>query len=66
MKTPTVQQLQDSWKDFLEVGIYQDQRFSQWFYNQYDFEIGNSYHIERPYEAYELLFNSLTISTDEV
>lgn len=61
MKTPTVEQLQDSWNDFLKEGIYQDQRFGQWFYNQYQYEVSNSYNIERPYEAYELLFNSLTI-----
>lgn len=66
MKTPTVKQLQDSWNDFLKVGIYQDQRFGQWFYNQYQYEVGNSYNIERPYTAYKLLFNSLTISLDEV
>lgn len=66
MKTPTVKQLQQSWNDFLKVGIYEDQRFGQYFYNQYNYEVDNSYNIERPYEAYQLLFNSLTISLDEV
>ena len=66
MKTPTVEQLQESWNDFLKVGIYQDQRFGQWFYNQYEYEVDNSYNIERPYKAYEVLFNSLTLSLDEV
>ena len=66
MKTPTVKQLQQSWNDFLKVGIYQDQRFGQWFYNQYNYEVNNSYNIERPDEAYQVLFNSLTISLDEV
>ena len=66
MKTPTVEQLQESWNDFLKEGIYQDQRFGQWFYNQYEYEVDNSYNIERPYKAYEVLFNSLTISLDEV
>ena len=66
MNTPTVKQLQQSWNDFLKVGIYQDQRFSQWFYNQYNYEVNNSYNIERPDEAYQILFNSLTISLDDV
>ena len=66
MKTPTVKQLQQSWNDFLKVGIYQDQRFGQWFYNQYNYEVNNSYNIERPDVAYQVLFNSLTISLDEV
>ena len=66
MKTPTVKQLQQSWNDFLKVGIYEDQRFGQWFYNQYSYEVGNSYNIEHPCEAYQVLFNSLTISLNEV
>lgn len=66
MKTPTVKQLQQSWNDFLKVGIYQDRCFGQWFYNQYNYEVGNSYNVERPYEAYQLLFNSLTNSLYEV
>ena len=66
MNTPTVKQVQQSWNDFLKVGIYQDQRFGQWFYNQYSYEVNNSYNIERPDEAYRVLFNSLTISLDEV
>lgn len=66
MKTPTIEQLQESWNDFLKAGIYQDQRFGQWFYNQYEYEVDNSYNIERPYRAYEVLFNSLTLSLDEV
>ena len=66
MKTPTIEQLQESWNDFLKAGIYQDQRFGQWFYNQYEYEVDNSYNIERPYKAYEVLFNSLTLSLDEV
>lgn len=60
MKTPTVEQLQESWNDFLKEGIYQDQRFGQWFYNQYEYEVDNSYNIERPYKAYEMLFKALT------
>ena len=66
MNTPTVKQLQQSWNDFLKVGIYQGQRFGQWFYNQYNYEVNNSCNIERPDEAYQVLFNSLTISLDEV
>lgn len=65
MKTPTVEQLQESWNDFLKEGIYQDQRFGQWFYNQYEYEVDNSYNIERPYRAYEVLLKSLTLSLDE-
>ena len=64
MKTPTVEQLQESWNDFLKEGIYQDQRFGQWFYNQYEYEVDNSYNIERPYKAYEVLFKSLTNNAD--
>ena len=64
MKTPTVEQLQESWNDFLKEGIYQDQRFGQWFYNQYEYEVDNSYNIERPYKAYEVLLESLTDNAD--
>ena len=64
MKTPTVEQLQESWNDFLKEGIYQDQRFGQWFYNQYEYEVDNSYNIERPYRAYEVLFKALTDAED--
>ena len=60
MKKPTVEQLQQSWEEYLKVGIYTYQRFGQWFYNQYDYEVGNSYHIERPYQAYEVLYESLS------
>lgn len=65
MKTPTVEQLQESWNDFLKEGIYQDQRFGQWFYNQFEYEVDNSYNIERPYRAYEVLFKALSYASDE-
>lgn len=65
MTKPTVEQLQQSWDEYLKVGIYQDQRFGQWFYNQYDYEVGNSYNIERPYQAYEVLYESLSDSGQE-
>lgn len=45
---PSIKELNESWDSFLKVGIYQDQRFGQWFYNQYEYEVGNSYNIERP------------------
>ena len=64
MKTPTIEQLQESWNDFLKEGIYQDQRFGQWFYNQYEYEVDNSYNIERPYKAYEVLFKALNVNAE--
>lgn len=32
-----------------------DQRFGQYICNKYDFEIGNSYHIEKKRQAYDLI-----------
>lgn len=65
-KLPTIEQLNSAWEDFLKVGIYEDQSFGQAFYNEYGYEVGNSYGIERPYQAYQLLYNSLVITLDDV
>lgn len=66
IKPPTIEQLNSAWEDFLKVGIYQDQRFGQWFYNEYEYEVGTSYWIERPYQAYQLLCSSLVTTSDNV
>lgn len=63
---PTIKQLDDCWNDFLKVAIYQDQRFGQYFYNEYDFEVGNSYNIERPFQAYQVLYEALVTTLDDV
>lgn len=63
---PTIKQLNDSWESFLKSGIYQDQRFGQWFYNDHKYEVGNSYNMERPYQVYQLLYNDLATILDEV
>ena len=63
---PTVHQLQQIWNDWLKVGVYEDQRFGQYVYNAFNYEVGNSYNIEDAQEAYNLLFNSITKSLDEV
>lgn len=63
-KKPSIEQLNQSWESFLKVGIYQDQRFGQWFYNEHGYEVDNSYNVERPYKAYELLLKSLTGEKD--
>lgn len=63
---PTIKQLNQAWGDFLKVGIYQDQRFGQWFFNYYDYEVGNSYNIENADEAYQCLYVSLVTTLDEV
>ena len=65
-KIPTIKQLNDSWESFLKLGIYEDQRFGQWFYNDYEFEVGNSYNIERPYLAYQVLYAALVTTLDDV
>ena len=61
---PTIEQLNESWDSFLEEGIYIDQRFGQWHYNLYKHEVGNSYNIERPYKAYQVLFDDIVNSGD--
>lgn len=63
---PTIKQLNDSWESFLKLGIYQDLRFGQQFYNEYNFEINNSYNIERPYLAYQVLYEALVTTLDDV
>lgn len=63
---PTIKQLNDSWESFLKLGIYQDQRFGQQFYNEYSFEVENSYNIERPYLAYQVLYAALVTTLDDV
>lgn len=65
-KLPTIEQLNNAWEYFLKVGIYDDLRFGQAFYNEYDYEVDNSYWIERPYQAYQLLYNSLVTTLDDV
>ena len=65
-KIPTISQLNDSWESFLKLGIYEDQRFGQWFYNDHKFEVGNSYNMERPYLAYQVLYAALATTLDEV
>ena len=65
-KIPTIEQLDEAWKDFLSVAIYQDLRFGQHFYNEYNFEINNSYNIERPYLAYQVLYEALVTTLDDL
>lgn len=56
---PTIEDLNKCWQDYLSVAIYQDQRFGQHFYNEYNFEVGDSYNIEQPYLAYQVLYEAL-------
>lgn len=63
---PTVKQLQQIWGDWMKVGVYEDQRFGQYVYNAFNYEVCNSYNIEDAQEAYNLIFNSITQSLDEV
>lgn len=60
--------LQQAWKEYFSVALYQDNRirFGQYVFNEYNYETGNSYNEEHPVKAYDLLFNSLTNSLDEV
>ena len=62
VKLPTIEQLNESWDSFLKDGIYTDQRFGQWYYNLYKHEVGNSYNIERPYKAYQVLYDDIVNS----
>lgn len=59
VKLPTVEQLNESWNSFLKEGIYLDQRYGQWHYNLHKHEVGNSYNIERPYTAYQILYDDI-------
>ena len=54
--------LNESWESFLKEGIYIDQRYGQWHYNLYKHEVGNSYNIERPYKAYQVLYDDIVNS----
>lgn len=65
-KVPSIDELNEAWKDFLSVAIYEDQRFGQYFYNEYKFEVENSYNIERPYLAYQVLYAALVTTLDDV
>lgn len=65
-QTPTVKQLHQIWNDWIKVGVYEDQRFGQYVYNAFNYEVCNSYNIEDAQEAYNLIFNSITQSLDEV
>ena len=56
---PTIEQLDECWEDWLKVSVYEDQRFGQYFYNRYQWEVDNSYTVERPRKAYEMLWQSL-------
>ena len=40
----------------MKVGLLEDQRFGQYFYNRYQWEVGNNYNIECPRKAYEMLW----------
>ena len=64
VKLPTIEQLNESWNSFLKEGIYLDQRYGQWHYNLYKHEVGNSYNIERPYKAYQVLYDDIVNSGD--
>ena len=64
VKLPTIEQLNESWDSFLKEGIYIDQRYGQWHYNLYKHEVGNSYNIERPYKAYQVLYDDIVNSDD--
>lgn len=65
-KIPTVAQLQEAWKDWNNVFSYQGQRFGQYVYNVYSYEVGNSYNETNASKAYQILFESITESLDEV
>mgnify|MGYP000046986739 FL=1 len=58
----TIETLDKAWIDYhtdKTDGIFQDQRFGQYFFNRYDLEVGNSFYIEDNDLVYELLFNHI-------
>ena len=63
-KVPTVTELQQAWSDWTKSAMYQGQRFGQYVYNIYGYEIGNSYEIQNADKAYQHLFDSITTSLD--
>ena len=59
-------QLQEAWVDWIKLYSYQGQRFGQYVYNLYKYELNNSYNIDNGTSAYQMLFESITQSLDEV
>ena len=49
-QVPTIHQLQQTWNDWLKVGVYEDQRFGQYVYNKLNYEEENRYNIENAKE----------------
>lgn len=63
---PTVKQLQNTFVEYFKVAVYEGQRFGQYVYNVYKYEVGNSYNEVDADIAYKMLFESITQSLDEV
>ena len=61
-----IEQLQQAWIDYHKSDVYAGVRFGQYVRNEYNYEYENSFFIEDNALVYGLLFNSLTISLDEV
>ena len=61
-----IEQLQQAWIDYHKSDVYACVRFGQYVRNEYNYEYENSFFIEDNALVYGLLFNSLTISLDEV
>lgn len=61
-----IKQLQQAWIDYHKTAFYEGLRFGQYIFNEHGYEVGNSYTIGYPSEAYNLLFEALTNSLDEL
>ena len=52
-----IEQLDTAWNLYHTDGIFKDQRFGQYIYNNYGLEVDNSFYIEDNDLVYEMLFN---------
>lgn len=61
-----IKQLQQAWIDWQKTGMYEGLRFGQYVYNEYDYKTYMSDMQSNNEAAYQILFNSLTQSLEEL
>lgn len=63
----TIKQLQEAYSDYFKLDLHnQGERFGQYVFNTYNYEVGNSYNIKSVTEAYNVLYKSLVTTLDEI
>lgn len=63
---PTVTQLQALFVNYFKVAVYQGLRFGQYVYNNFTYEVGNSYNETDNDLAYKMLLESITQNSEVV